>query len=256
MNYDLLKTRYRKDKIKIDKGEFIYDSDYFIMTNKEISQENVLNMHFMKRYSSFLHEPILDFGCGVGIFLLACKSQGYKEIIGVDISDDALRICQKEGLSDLLLYRSKEHLNIVKDKTIGTIYNNQVIEHIPRGESDTLLREFFRILKPNGNMILTFPAENDKINNPDPTHINFYKIDDFLRYIKSIGFEIKYFWSLLYIPVYQNYVMQIDHIFQNTTPIINRLIYAFRKYAYIMLKKIFKNTPGTSIFVVAIKKGG
>jgi 2-polyprenyl-3-methyl-5-hydroxy-6-metoxy-1,4-benzoquinol methylase len=41
---------------------------------------------------------ILDIGCGFGQFLGELKSQGYTNLKGIDINDEAINSCKKKGL--------------------------------------------------------------------------------------------------------------------------------------------------------------
>ena len=43
------------------------------------------------------------------------------------------------------------------DNSIDEIYTSHTVEHIPYGKQDKMMREFFRILKPKGKLIILCP---------------------------------------------------------------------------------------------------
>ncbi|MFN8370470.1 MAG: class I SAM-dependent methyltransferase [Bacteriovoracaceae bacterium] len=49
------------------------------------------------------HETFIDFGCGKGRVLLMAAESGFKKIVGIDFSDDLIKIC----LKNLEVYRNK-----------------------------------------------------------------------------------------------------------------------------------------------------
>ncbi|NQU82347.1 MAG: class I SAM-dependent methyltransferase [Parcubacteria group bacterium] len=207
-----------------------------------------------KKYKEFIFEPFLDFGCGNGACLLAGKSEGLNHFIGVDISYSALKVCKDQGLENIIKYDGSGKIQAIKDNTIGTIHSSQVFEHIPRVEADQLLMEFYRILKPKGTLLLFFPAEASERYNPDPSHINFYKIDEFINYIQDIGFQVNLFWSQLFIPPFDKYTMEITDFFSRNMPLINTVTYGFRKLSYSLIKKyLYNSIQGTQINIIATK---
>lgn len=254
MRYDILAARYARDRDSLAKGDFSYDKAYFDVLLLE--QQSRIDGHagFFRKYLSLIQEPLLDFGCGTGDFLLASQQAGIRHAVGVDIASDALEICRRYGLQQLVAYDGSGRLQTLESGTIGTIYSSQVIEHIPREQADRLLGEFYRILKPGGRMFLFFPAEKSETYNPDPTHVNFYRIDDFLQHIRSLGFTVEKFWSRIFFPPFDKYIMQIDGFLGARFPLLNGAISAARKHTYALLKRWFTATPGTQVNVIAVKK--
>lgn len=232
----------------------LFDKRYFDNLLLEQDARILQSKGLFKKYKEFIFNPFLDFGCGTGAYLLVGKSEGLIHFIGVDISDSALKVCKDQGLENTIKYDGSGKIKAIKDNTIGTIHSSQVIEHIPRVESDKLLLEFFRILRPGGTLILFFPAEASEHYNPDPSHINFYQIDEFLNQIQEIGFQVNLFWSQLFIPPYDKYIMEITTFFSKYMPLINKLTYGTRKISYSLIKKyIYSKVKGTQINLIATK---
>jgi ubiquinone/menaquinone biosynthesis C-methylase UbiE len=117
---------------------------------------------------------VLDAGCGYGrvaIPLLTTRSQ--LRIIGVDASAEMLQtfssLLEPEDNSHLrpriILVHSGISTMPFNDDTFDCIYSCAVILHNPYNEVPHILREFFRVLKPRGKLILASSFPN--IYNPE-----------------------------------------------------------------------------------------
>lgn len=95
---------------------------------------------------------ILDVGCGTG--LNTKDFEHFGEVYGLDASEAALRFCSLRG-STRLLRGSADKLPI-KDESFDLLCALDLLEHV---EDDIgAIKEFHRILKPGGYLILTVPA--------------------------------------------------------------------------------------------------
>jgi cyclopropane fatty-acyl-phospholipid synthase-like methyltransferase len=97
----------------------------------------------------------LDLGCGAGDQLMALKSLGFANLIGVDIGREQVTIAQNRGLcvvrADLLVY-----LNTC-EQAFDLIFAYDIIEHFTKDEVLELLRLTWERLKPGGCLILQTP---------------------------------------------------------------------------------------------------
>ncbi len=106
----------------------------------------------LSKYVPNGQQNILDVGCGPGETMSYLERFG--RVMGIDVSDEAVRFCKGRGHEDILC-ASAENLPI-KDESFSLITMLDVLEHI---EDDTkVLYELARICKPNGVILLTTPA--------------------------------------------------------------------------------------------------
>jgi len=106
----------------------------------------------LSRYAPQNHGKVLDVGCGPGTTMSYLKKFG--QVIGIDISSDAVKFCRDSG-HKYTMCASAEKLPI-KDEEFPLITMLDVLEHI---EDDMqVLHELARICKPNGIILLTVPA--------------------------------------------------------------------------------------------------
>lgn len=162
---------------------------------------------------------ILDIGCGTGEVLSEIvRLNPQAKIIGTDISKYAILIASKKlPNSKFYLIKNGEKLPI-NDNSIDFIVCLDVIEHIY--DIQNIYREFKRILKPGGKILITTPYYGlikniiivltcfDRVFNPFEGHIRFFSKKTLLKAFKQINFgviEIGYFgrfyplWNGIYI---------------------------------------------------------
>jgi ubiquinone/menaquinone biosynthesis C-methylase UbiE len=100
---------------------------------------------------------VLEVGCGHGHVLDVILKKNAK-VIGVDINFNSLMISNKrlDG-KDVSLIQSNAHNLPFKDKTFNVLICSEVLEHLPNLEE--VLKEFKRVIKPNGKIIITVPND-------------------------------------------------------------------------------------------------
>jgi len=94
----------------------------------------------------------VDFGCGVGR-LSATLSQHFAEVIGVDIAPtmlaEARRLDRSQGRCRFVLNEA-EDLAFLPDGSVDLVYSSLVLQHMPPRLAARYLREFGRVLAPDG----------------------------------------------------------------------------------------------------------
>jgi SAM-dependent methyltransferase len=112
-------------------------------------------------------QRLLDVGCGDGSFTIEF-SRNYEQIYGIDVQEPWLRRFQLRVQDDPRFCVSRMSASAMgfPDNYFDTLVTVEVIEHIPdlAGAS----REFHRVIKPKGELLITcpnrlFPFENHGI---------------------------------------------------------------------------------------------
>lgn len=110
---------------------------------------------------------ILDAGCGTGRMLELLKDKYNNEInyTGIDFSEDAIAFCHKRGLSNV----TEASVTDIpaNDNSMDLIISLDVIYHQGVSDDVAALKEFERILKPGGSLILNLPAYEFMKSNHD-----------------------------------------------------------------------------------------
>lgn len=95
---------------------------------------------------------VLDIGCANGGILRPLAQQ--HELHGVDLSPALVKMANENGVKALLHDFESEPLPY-PDKTFDAVFFGETIEH--QVNTDWLMSELNRVLKPGGRLVLTFP---------------------------------------------------------------------------------------------------
>jgi 2-polyprenyl-3-methyl-5-hydroxy-6-metoxy-1,4-benzoquinol methylase len=101
----------------------------------------------------------LDFGCGSGPYFSYLK-QSSLEVVGVDISPEAVKQAGKKSYKSVLLIDNGKAP--LPDKSAAIVFSTEVLEHIE--DAGAAVKEFNRLLKDGGLLILTTTLYFSSIN--------------------------------------------------------------------------------------------
>ncbi len=128
-------------------------SEKFSQTRNNFWRE----LMFVKKYVNY-GDKVLDYGCGNGRLLNILED---KKIYyyGIDISQKLIDLAQKKYASERVIFKKikPDEKNIpFLDNYFDVIYVIASLHHIPgKQHRDDIVRDFYRILKPNGYIVVT-----------------------------------------------------------------------------------------------------
>jgi 2-polyprenyl-3-methyl-5-hydroxy-6-metoxy-1,4-benzoquinol methylase len=135
---------------------------------------------------------ILDIGAGNGSFLLACKSNGYRNIQGVDLSQEQIVQAQNHGIDCIELANAIDWLNS-NTKQFDVITAIDLVEHLTKDEITVLLPLIRKNLSPQGLFIFRTPNLDCPLPNPyargDFSHETFLNKHSATQLLLAIGFS-------------------------------------------------------------------
>lgn len=144
---------------------------------------------------------ILDVGCGTGIMLNYLAQYGQVE--GIDISRRAIAFCRARELTYIHLGDAQKLPFQNNSFDIVTAFDT--LEHV---KSDRLaLKEFYRVLRPGGFILITVPALPLIWSSHDIAHRHFrrYNQSDIKKKVEEAKLKparITYINSLLFLPAF------------------------------------------------------
>ncbi|HUT22276.1 MAG TPA: class I SAM-dependent methyltransferase [Candidatus Bipolaricaulota bacterium] len=111
----------------------------------------------MEKISCHAGSILLDFGAGYGRYLdVFSKYFEKKNLYGMEIDKDALKELERKGYNCYEADPNRPEIPFEND-FFDYIFTSNVIEHIPKAQYHGYLREFHRVLKGGGTLIIGTP---------------------------------------------------------------------------------------------------
>jgi ubiquinone/menaquinone biosynthesis C-methylase UbiE len=135
---------------------------------------------------------VLDAGCGAGVPIAQMLSERFK-VTGVDFSEAQIELAGKNVPAATFICADMTKLDFPESSFEG-ICSYYAIIHIPREEHESLLKDFYRFLKPNGLALLCLGAEH-LIDDVDENYLgtrmywSHYDTDTYLKMLIDCGFS-------------------------------------------------------------------
>ncbi len=132
--------------------------------------ENEINEENSKELS------LLDVGTGSGILMLAAAKLGVKDIVGVDIDELAVEVAQENLILNGV---ERENFRVLKGDLISVIEDKKfdiVVANILADVLLILLKDIFKVVKPNGKIILSGIVSD--------------KLPEILKEVESLGYNV------------------------------------------------------------------
>lgn len=133
-------------------------------------------------------QKILDVGCGTGMMMKELSVNS--EVWGLDSDPLALNFCQKRGFKNLTKGDLSQKLPY-SEKSVDAVLCLDVLEHLKNDRMP--LKEFYRILKPGGVLVITVPAYPQLMSRWDKVsgHRRRYLRQDLESLLCQAGFRVE-----------------------------------------------------------------
>lgn len=228
------------------------DSHFFYVST------NNLVINLVKTYTNTKKSlKILDAGCGTG--LLATMLQQYGEVIGIDLIPEALKFAKKRGVK--VKKGTVEKLPFA-DNSFDIVVSIDVITHQSIKDDFKPLKEFNRVIKPGGILILRVSA-NSWLHMIHDKHVHMnhrYKKSELASKLKITNFKVlklSFVHSILLPPLVIRFLWEkiskpqnTKSAIEKTNPIINNILTRILTYENYLIAK--SDIPfGVGLIVVA-----
>lgn len=164
----------------------------FHREDKEYFEQMVRAYTWLERYIPKKEAKILDVGCGFGFAIYALKKLGYKNVRGIDIAPEMVKVGKKLGLEIELVEDSIAYLSNFPEN-FDVILAFDVLEHVPKDKQLDFVRALYNALKRPGTLILTTPNANARFacryRYSDWTHTISFTEHSITFLLKNAGFE-------------------------------------------------------------------
>ncbi|MBD5606753.1 MAG: class I SAM-dependent methyltransferase [Candidatus Eremiobacteraeota bacterium] len=129
----------------------------------EASANTLIFRPYVDRMLARYERPtLLEAGCGLGQWLYYALERSDGNVVGLDLTSETLARVRSSKTLD----RHRHRLDLVvgdmrrmplADASFDLIFSFGVIEHVLSADSQKTVREFFRVLRPGGRLLLATP---------------------------------------------------------------------------------------------------
>jgi len=177
-----------KDKSKLSAETYDHISDAYAAEFNEPSDH-------IDEFLKLIPEGgrILDAGCGPGVDSVYMASLGL-EVIGIDLSKKMLELARKKNPNIRFENVDIRGLNFGKESFDGILASYSLI-HIPKKDIPNVIKNFLKILKPNGVICIGIQEGESKetfvteLFKPDEkTFVNVISADELRELLQKNGF--------------------------------------------------------------------
>jgi len=158
----------------------------------------------------------LDIGCQSAYMFTKFHSPR-ESLYGIDVTPGPLKLAA-QNLKGANFCRADATKIPYRDSSFDYLFCTEVLEHIPNSEA--VLQDCFRVLKPGGSAFFTCPNGKGVAGKYMCAHIRFFSYKEFINVIEEAGFEIvtgnKYG---LYIPFVSSFSVMFSYILGRRLPL-------------------------------------
>ncbi len=138
---------------------------------------------------------ILVIGCGAGHEVYSLNRLGYSNVLGIDISEDLVKLAKNKGLNCIIIDAFSFLANC--DKKLDVILAFGLIEHFSKKEVNRFLKLCYNSLKDGGMLILKTPNANNPFSLKwiygDITHQIAFNDTSLTQILLLVGFNTIYY---------------------------------------------------------------
>jgi SAM-dependent methyltransferase len=211
------------------------------------------------RYRAVKALHILDAGSGTCWFTQALATYG--NVTALDISTEALSVCRARGVKGLI--QADVAQIPVKDGEFDLVVCSEVLYHEYVKDDVAVMKEFYRILKPGGRVLIKVPAHMYLFSKHDAMNLTKrrYEPNQLKEIFEASGFEIErmtYANFFLYPAIFLKRKLErlskgaAESDIKETSKPVNRLLLAVLRAEAFLLR--FVNFPqGSSLICLGRK---
>jgi len=161
--YDRLKGKVAFEIVEREDGFFTSGARYYLSSYEDWHTHE-------KKALRYVRGRVLDIGCGAGRISLYLQKRGY-DVLGVDISPLAIRVCKLRGLKKAkLIPITKLNSKLGVFDALIMFGNNFALLGNPK-RAKWLLRKFYRMTSRNARILA---GSIDPYKTNDPAHLEYH----------------------------------------------------------------------------------
>lgn len=136
---------------------------------------------------------IVDLACGPGALLYFLDQAGYRDIAGVDVSEEQVAVAARLGISSVACATLEDFLAAQSAASVDAVLAIDILEHLTRPEVMQVLALIRRVLKQGGRCIAHVPNSEGlfgmRIRYGDFTHELAFNATSARQVFRVAGFQ-------------------------------------------------------------------
>ena len=160
-------------------------------------KDKPLDRQLLDRFAADVRDagPVGDVGCGPGQVARYLHERGVT-VVGIELSERMADAARRLNPGIEFRQGDMTALDLANAAWAGIVCFYSIL-HIPRDEIVGALREFRRVLRPGGSLLLTFHIGADLVHRDEwwghSVDVDFllFEPDEMARYLGAAGFEIE-----------------------------------------------------------------
>lgn len=159
------------------------------------SQKNRMNI-ILKEIGEYLNNnkdiiKVCEIGCGTGDFTELYYKENCMEVLGIDISDNAINICKNRFKKySTIDFQSIEVLAMSEERKFDLVICMDILHYYDDNVIEAILDKMLKIKEGDGKYVLAIPLSDD-----DSDGNNFLNIVDKKMQIKKVGYINNHFYT-------------------------------------------------------------
>ncbi|MBO9128325.1 class I SAM-dependent methyltransferase [Bacillus sp. 165] len=160
--------------------------DFHSEKNRKTYASRTADHSWYESFSKLINvkeKKILDVGCGGGIYTKALAEIGAGEITAFDFSEQMLKTAKEfcKAYDNIIYMKGDAHTLNLPNDTFDVVISRAVIHHL--ADIPAFFREAYRVLKPNGVIVIQDRTIEDCILPGSKEHIRGYFFDYYPKLI-------------------------------------------------------------------------
>jgi SAM-dependent methyltransferase len=178
-------------------------------------------------------ERVLDLGCAWGTFSFALAPR-VREVVGVDFSPRFIAYCNERkealGAENTSFLCADAQDTGLEAGSFDTIIAADFFEHIYPDDSARVVRECFRLLRPEGHFVIWLPNPGhfleilkvrDIVLKHDPSHVDYKSMTRMTELIVGAGFDVE---RAYYVESHLPGLRSVERALLGAVPVLRRRV--------------------------------
>ncbi|WP_049924269.1 class I SAM-dependent methyltransferase [Halopiger djelfimassiliensis] len=164
--------------------EYESNADAYV---RKYRSESVAARYGEPFFDALAGDRLLDVGCGPGSDVSTFEAAGY-DVTGLDPTSSFLQAARDRDSRASFVRGDMRDLPF-DDAAFDGVWSSASFLHVPRSDATATLREFRRVLRPDGVAFLLVKRAPTSVGESRDRHFEYYRADEIRSIVTDVGFD-------------------------------------------------------------------